>query len=73
MTENKIQVEFFAKLIGGRSAVIIFLINGVKLQGVIEDFDSSGVVLEHKGHKQFVFCHAISTIMPTMNNQTFNN
>ncbi len=68
MSENKLREIFLGKLIAERSSVTVFLINGVKLQGTIDSFDTEGVVLEHKGHRQFVFQHAISTIMPVINN-----
>lgn len=73
MSANELHEAFFSKLINEKAAVTIFLVNGVKLQGVIESFDSSGVILEHKKHRQFVFRHAISTIMPSMNNNTAHN
>jgi host factor-I protein len=42
----------------------IFLINGVKLQGIVTWFDSFCVLLRRDGHSQLVYKHAISTIMP---------
>ena len=42
----------------------IFLVNGVKLQGIISWFDNFCVLLRRDGHSQLVFKHAISTIMP---------
>src|SRR3974390_2579643 len=42
----------------------IFLVNGVKLQGVVTWFDSFCVLLRRDGHSQLVYKHAISTIMP---------
>jgi host factor-I protein len=42
----------------------IFLINGVKLQGVVTWFDNFCVLLRRDGHSQLVYKHAISTIMP---------
>jgi host factor-I protein len=44
--------------------VTIFLINGVKLQGVITWFDNFCVLLRRDGQSQLVYKHAISTIMP---------
>ena len=44
--------------------VTIFLVNGVKLQGVITWFDSFCVLLRRDGQSQLVYKHAISTIMP---------
>ena len=44
--------------------VTVFLINGVKLQGVISWFDNFSVLLRRDGHLQLVYKHAISTVMP---------
>jgi host factor-I protein len=44
--------------------VTIFLINGVKLQGVVTWFDNFCVLLRRDGASQLVYKHAISTIMP---------
>jgi host factor-I protein len=45
--------------------VTIFLVNGVKLQGVITWFDNFCVLLRRDGQSQLVYKHAISTIMPS--------
>ena len=42
----------------------IFLVNGVKLQGVVTWFDNFCVLLRRDGQSQLVYKHAISTIMP---------
>ena len=44
--------------------VTAFLINGVKLQGIITWFDSATMLLRRDGHSQLVYKHAISTMMP---------
>ncbi|MCG8505724.1 MAG: RNA chaperone Hfq, partial [Sphingomonadales bacterium] len=44
--------------------VTVFLVNGVKLQGVITWFDNFCVLLRRDGHSQLVYKHAISTVMP---------
>jgi len=46
-------------------AVTVFLMNGVKLQGVITWFDNYSVLLKRDGHIHLIYKHAISTIMPT--------
>lgn len=46
-------------------AVTVFLMNGVKLQGVITWFDNYSVLLKRDGHIQLIYKHAISTIMPS--------
>ena len=47
-----------------KTSLTIFLVNGVKLQGVITWFDNFCVLLRRDGHSQLVYKHAISTIMP---------
>lgn len=47
-----------------KTSVTIFLINGVKLQGMITWFDNFCVLLRRDGQSQLVYKHAISTIMP---------
>ena len=44
--------------------VTVFLVNGVKLQGIITWFDNFCVLLRRDGLSQLVYKHAISTIMP---------
>lgn len=44
----------------------IFLVNGVKLQGVVTSFDTYSVLLRRDGHVQLVYKHAISTVMPNV-------
>ena len=44
--------------------VTVFLVNGVKLQGIITWFDNFCILLRRDGHSQLVYKHAISTVMP---------
>ena len=44
--------------------VTIFLVNGVKLQGVITWFDNFSILLRRDNQSQLIYKHAISTIMP---------
>jgi host factor-I protein len=44
--------------------VTIFLVKGVKLQGVITGFDAFSLMLRREGASQLVYKHSISTIMP---------
>ena len=52
--------------------VTVFLVNGVKLQGVISWFDNFCVLLRRDGHVQLVYKHAISTVMPAGPVQLFD-
>lgn len=55
-----------------KTPLTIFLVNGVKLQGVITWFDNFCVLLRRDGHSQLVYKHAISTVMPTAPIQLFD-
>ena len=46
-------------------SVTIFLVNGVKLQGIITWFDNYSMLLKRDGHIQLIYKHAVSTIMPS--------
>jgi host factor-I protein len=50
----------------------IFLVNGVKLQGIVTWFDNFSMLLRRDGHSQLVYKHAISTIMPGQPLQMFD-
>ncbi|MBL6769193.1 MAG: RNA chaperone Hfq [Alphaproteobacteria bacterium] len=45
-------------------SVTLFLVNGVKLQGLITWFDNYSILLKRDGHIQLIYKHAVSTIMP---------
>ena len=63
-TEN-LQETFLNQLRKDKSSVTIFLINGVKLQGIITWFDNFSILLKRDIHIQLVYKHSISTIMPS--------
>lgn len=44
--------------------ITLFLMNGVKMGGVVRGFDSFVVVVEDRGMQQVIYKHAISTITP---------
>ena len=48
-----------------KTPVTIFLVNGVKLQGIVTWFDNFSVLLRRDNHSQLVYKHAISTVMPS--------
>ena len=52
--------------------VTVFLVKGVKLQGIVTWFDNFCVLLRRDGHSQLVYKHAISTIMPSQPVQMFD-
>jgi host factor-I protein len=48
-----------------KAAVTVYLLKGVKLQGVITWFDSFSLLLRRDRQTQLVYKHSISTIMPS--------
>ncbi len=62
-TQN-LQDTFLNYVRKNKTPLTIFLVNGVKLQGVVTWFDNFCVLLRRDGHGQLVYKHAISTIMP---------
>lgn len=65
--ENKqnLQDTFLNHIRKQKLPVTMFLVNGVKLQGMITWFDNFCVLLRRDGHSQLVYKHAISTVMPS--------
>jgi len=63
--KQNLQDVFLNNVRKSKISVTIFLINGVKLQGVITWFDSFCVLLRRDGQSQLVYKSAISTIMPS--------
>jgi host factor-I protein len=55
-----------------KNPVTVFLVNGVKLQGIITWFDNFSVLLRRDGHTQLIYKHAISTVMPSGPLQLFD-
>ena len=47
-----------------KTPVTMFLVKGVKLQGIVTWFDNFSVLLRRDGQSQLIYKHAISTIMP---------
>jgi len=61
---QNVQDVFLNHVRKSKTPVTVFLVNGVKLQGVITWFDNFSVVAGPYGHTQLVYKHAISTVMP---------
>lgn len=60
-----LQDTFLNSVRKSKMPVTTFLVNGVKLQGVITWFDNFCILLRRDGQSQLVYKHAISTIMPS--------
>jgi host factor-I protein len=61
---NNLQDMFLNGLRRSKIPVTMFLVKGVKLQGIITWFDNFSVLLRRDGQAQLIYKHAISTIMP---------
>jgi len=61
---NNLQDIFLNTLRKSKTPVTMFLVKGVKLQGIITWFDNFSVLLRRDGQAQLIYKHAISTIMP---------
>lgn len=68
---QNVQDVFLNHVRKNKTPVTVFLINGVKLQGIITWFDNFCVLLRRDQHSQLVYKHAISTVMPAAAIQLF--
>ncbi len=70
---QNLQDYFLNHVRKSKTPLTVFLVNGVKLQGVVTWFDNFCLLLRRDGHSQLVYKHAISTIMPSQPLQIFEN
>ena len=70
--QTSLQDLFLNALRKSKTPVTMFLVKGVKLQGIITWFDNFSVLLRRDGHTQLVYKHAISTVMPGAPIQLFD-
>lgn len=59
-----LQDQFLNSIRRSKIPVTIFLVKGVKLQGIVTWYDPFSLLLRRDGSAQLVYKHAISTIMP---------
>jgi host factor-I protein len=71
--QNNLQDIFLNQLRKTKAPVTLFLVNGVKLQGIVTWFDNFSVLLRRDNHSQLVYKHAISTVMPVNPIQLFED
>ena len=62
---QNVQDVFLNTLRKTKNPVTVFLVNGVKLQGIVTWFDNFSILLRRDHMSQLVYKHAVSTIMPT--------
>ena len=70
---KNVQDVFLNHIRKNKVQVTVFLVNGVKLQGIISWFDNFSVLLRRDSHVQLVYKHAISTVMPGVAIQLFDS
>jgi host factor-I protein len=66
MSKGQLQDPFLNALRKDKVPVSIYLVNGIKLQGLVESFDQFVVLLKNSV-SQMVYKHAISTVVPAKN------
>jgi len=71
-TPQKLQDIFLNKIRKSKEYVVIYLGNGIKLEGIITWFDNFSILLRRDNHCQLVYKHAISTVMPKNAIQLYN-
>lgn len=64
MKKANLQDIFLTKVRKQAVPVTAFLMNGFQLRGVITGFDSFSLVLDSDGRQQFIYKHAVSTLVP---------
>jgi len=62
---QNVQEIFLNSIRKEKIPVTVFLINGVKLQGIVTWFDNFSLLLKREAHVHLVYKHDISMIMPT--------
>ncbi|MCR9191333.1 MAG: RNA chaperone Hfq [Gammaproteobacteria bacterium] len=61
---QQLEDAFLAQLKNDAETVSVFLVNGIKLHGVIDDYDDHIIMLKSTG-TQMIFKHAVSTVVPS--------
>jgi host factor-I protein len=64
MTDDQLQDSFLKELQKEKVPVSIFLVNGIKLHGIVDHFDKHVIMLKN-AVTQMVYKHAVSTVVPT--------
>ena len=70
---QNVQDVFLNNIRKNKTPVTVFLVNGVKLQGIVTWFDNFCVLLRRDAHSQLVYKHAIATVMPSIPVQLFEH
>ena len=62
--KQNLQDTFLNNVRKNKTQLTVFLVNGVKLNGILTWFDNFSILLRRDGQSQLIYKHAISTIMP---------
>lgn len=62
---QNLQDAFLNLLRKNKVPITMFLVKGVKLQGIVTWFDNFSILLRRDGQSQLVYKHAVSTVMPS--------
>lgn len=65
MAAKSVQNNFLEEIKKNNVSVTVFLVNGIKLQGLVTFYDDDAILLRRDGHTQLIYKHAVSTIMPS--------
>lgn len=60
-TSENIQDKFLGQFKADQTKVVVFLVNGIQMKGIIEDYDKYLVCLLSQGKQHLIYKHAIST------------
>ena len=83
--KENLQEHFLNIVRKNKTSLTLYLVSGVKLQGIVKAFDNFCLLLRRNGQSQIVYKHAIATILPNeavnlqfgdnadTNNETDNN
>ena len=66
MSEKTINIQdaFLNYMRKNKIPVTVFLLNGVKLTGIISCFDQTSIVMKREGYTQLIYKNAVSTFSP---------
>ncbi len=62
--DHTLETSFLTGLRDSKVTVSVFLVNGIKLHGTIEQIDDGAILLKN-AITQMVYKHAISTVVPS--------
>lgn len=66
------EVDFLQTIIDEEKSTLVFLTNGVKLQGKIVGNDEETIYVQRDGVTQMVYKTAISTVMPSTEKRNYD-